>query len=62
MQFIRNNSVVLHFQLFSSIKFDRMSAAFGRTIDEVESSVVNLIQTGAIQGHVDNQKKVGSLA
>lgn len=37
-----------------------MSLAFGWTIEEVEQHVVNLIQSGAIQGRVDSQNKVGT--
>jgi len=55
---IRNWAVILYFQPFASIKLDRMSAAFGWTIDEVEHHVVNLIQSGGIQGRVDSQNKV----
>jgi len=59
---IRNSAVVLYFQPFASIKLDRMSAAFGWTIEEVEYHVVNLIQSGHIQGRVDSQNKVSSLS
>jgi COP9 signalosome complex subunit 1 len=50
--------VVLYFQPFATIKLDRMSTAFGWTIEEVEHHVVNLIQSGNIQGRVDSQNKV----
>ena len=55
---IRNWAVVLYFQPFATIKLDRMSAAFGWTIEEVEYHVVNLIQSGNIQARVDSQNKV----
>ncbi|KAJ3498717.1 hypothetical protein NLJ89_g10181 [Agrocybe chaxingu] len=55
---IRNWAVVLYFQPFATIKLDRMSAAFGWTIEEVEQQVVNLIQSGLIQGRVDSQNKI----
>jgi len=55
---IRNRAVVLYFQPFATIKLDRMSAAFGWTIEEVEYHVVNLIQSGDIQGRVDSQNKI----
>jgi COP9 signalosome complex subunit 1 len=55
---IRNWAVVLYFQPFATIKLDRMSAAFGWTIEEVEYHVVNLIQSGDIQGRVDSQNKI----
>lgn len=50
--------MVLYFQPFATIKLDRMSTAFGWTIEEVEYHVVNLIQSGNIQGRVDSQNKV----
>ncbi|KAF4613096.1 hypothetical protein D9613_010813 [Agrocybe pediades] len=55
---IRNSAVVLYFQPFASIKLERMSAAFGWSIEEVEYHVVNLIQSGDIQGRVDSQNKI----
>jgi COP9 signalosome complex subunit 1 len=48
----------LYFQPFATIRLDRMSAAFGWTVDEVEAQVVALIQNGSIQGRVDSQNKV----
>ncbi|CAK5279986.1 unnamed protein product [Mycena citricolor] len=55
---IRNWAVVLYFQPFASIRLDRMSGAFGWTVEEVEEQVVLLIQSGSIQGRVDRQNKV----
>jgi COP9 signalosome complex subunit 1 len=55
---IRSSAVVMYFQPFASIKLERMSAAFGWTIEEVEYHVVNLIQAGDIQGRVDSQNKI----
>ncbi|KAF7986122.1 hypothetical protein HWV62_41567, partial [Athelia sp. TMB] len=55
---IRNRAIVLYFKPFSSIKLDRMSAAFGWTVLEVEKHVVALIQSGDIQGRVDSQNKI----
>ncbi|KAF9469456.1 G protein pathway suppressor 1 [Collybia nuda] len=55
---IRNWAVVLYFQPFATIKLDRMSAAFGWTVEEVEQHVVALIQSGSIQGRVDSQNKI----
>ncbi|KAF8153316.1 26S proteasome subunit RPN7-domain-containing protein [Crassisporium funariophilum] len=55
---IRNWAVVLYFQPFATIKLERMSAAFGWTMEEVEHHVVNLIQSGDIQGRVDSQNKI----
>jgi len=39
-------------------QLDRMSEVFGWTVDIVEQHVVNLIQSGEIQGRVDSQNKV----
>lgn len=58
---IRNKAVVLYFQPFSSIKLDRMSSAFGWTVDDVEQNVVALIQSGDIQGRVDSQNKASRI-
>ena len=58
MNLIRNSAVVLYFQPFATIKLDRMSVAFGWTMEEVEQHIVNLIQSGTIQGRVDSQNKV----
>ncbi|KXN81035.1 COP9 signalosome complex subunit 1 [Leucoagaricus sp. SymC.cos] len=55
---IKNSAVVLYFQPFASIKLGRMGEAFGWTVDMVEQHVVNLIQSGEIQGRVDSQNKV----
>jgi COP9 signalosome complex subunit 1 len=55
---IRDWAVVLYFQPFSSIKLQRMSQAFGWTIEEVEEHVVASIRSGAIKGRVDKQNKV----
>jgi hypothetical protein len=57
---IRNWAVVLYFQPFATIRLDRMSTAFGWTVEEVEEQVVGLIQSGEIQGRVDSQNKVRS--
>ncbi|KAK0484432.1 26S proteasome subunit RPN7-domain-containing protein [Armillaria novae-zelandiae] len=58
MNAIKNRAVVLYFQPFSSIRLDRMSQAFGWSVDETESQVVTLIQSGDIQGRVDSQNKI----
>ncbi|KAG6839785.1 hypothetical protein C0991_011700, partial [Blastosporella zonata] len=55
---IRNWAVVLYFQPFATIKLGRMSKAFGWTVEEVEKNVVQLIQSGKIQGRVDSQNKI----
>ncbi|KAG1764552.1 26S proteasome subunit RPN7-domain-containing protein [Suillus occidentalis] len=55
---IRNVAVVLYFQPFQTIRLDRMSTAFGWTVDEVEKEVVALIQSGRIQGRILKARKV----
>ncbi|TRM67147.1 G protein pathway suppressor 1 [Schizophyllum amplum] len=55
---IRNWAVKLYFQPFQSIKLDRMSAAFGWSVEEVERQVVRLIQNGEISARVDSQNKI----
>ncbi|KAF8064961.1 26S proteasome subunit RPN7-domain-containing protein [Lyophyllum atratum] len=55
---IRNWAVVLYFQPFATIKLERMSKAFGWTVEEVERHVVQLIQARSIQGRVDSQNKI----
>jgi COP9 signalosome complex subunit 1 len=58
MNLIRNSAIVLYFQPFATIKLERMSAAFGWTVEDVERHVVALIQSGDIKGRVDSQNKV----
>ncbi|KAI0795680.1 26S proteasome subunit RPN7-domain-containing protein [Abortiporus biennis] len=55
---IRNHALVLYFQPFTSIKLERMSAAFGWTVEYLEQQVVALIQSGDIQGRVDRKDKI----
>lgn len=38
-----------------------MSKAFGWNVETVEEHVVNLIQSGEIQGRIDSQNKVSSM-
>jgi len=59
---IRARAVVLYFQPFATIRLERMSAAFGWTVEETEREVVALIQRGEILARVDSQNKVGVLA
>lgn len=59
---IRNRALVLYFQPFSSIRLDRMSAAFGWTVEYLEGQIVALIQAGEIHGRVDRQNKVSLLS
>jgi PCI domain len=55
---IRSRAVVLYFQPFATIRLERMSAAFGWTVEYTESEVVALIQRGDILGRVDSQNKI----
>ena len=55
---IRARALSLYFQPFSTIHLERMSAAFGWTIEETEKEVVSLIKRGEILGRVDSQNKV----
>ncbi|KAJ7704454.1 hypothetical protein B0H17DRAFT_1326592 [Mycena rosella] len=45
-------AVVLYFRPFASIKLERMSGAFGRSVEDVEDQVVALIQSGSIHGRI----------
>jgi len=55
---IRARAVVLYFQPFATIRLERMSAAFGWTVEDTEREVVTLIQRGDILGRVDSQNKI----
>ncbi|KAI0060391.1 hypothetical protein BV25DRAFT_1807315 [Artomyces pyxidatus] len=55
---IRARALVLYFQPFATIRLERMSAAFGWTVKEMEKEVVSLIQRGEILGRVDSQNKI----
>lgn len=55
---IKNRALVLYFQPFASIRMERMSQAFGWTVEQLEEAVVGLIQSGEIQARVDKQNKV----
>ncbi|KAH9162359.1 26S proteasome subunit RPN7-domain-containing protein [Lactarius sanguifluus] len=55
---IRARAVVLYFQPFATIRLERMSAAFGWTVEDTEREVVALIQRGDILGRVDSQNKI----
>ncbi|GBE83515.1 G protein pathway suppressor 1 [Sparassis latifolia] len=55
---IRSRALVLYFQPFASIKLERMSTAFGWTIEELEEQVVSLIQAGEIKARIDRQNKI----
>ncbi|THH14785.1 hypothetical protein EW146_g5592 [Bondarzewia mesenterica] len=55
---IRSRAVVIYFQPFATIRLERMSAAFGWSVEETEKEVVALIQRGDILGRVDSQNKI----
>ncbi|TBU25696.1 PCI-domain-containing protein [Dichomitus squalens] len=55
---IRSKALVQYFQPFASIKLERMSQAFGWSVDELEQQVVQLIQAGEIKARVDRQNKI----
>ncbi|KAI0767344.1 PCI-domain-containing protein [Fomes fomentarius] len=55
---IRSKALVQYFQPFASIRLERMSQAFGWSVDELEQQVVNLIQSGEIRARVDRQNKI----
>jgi COP9 signalosome complex subunit 1 len=55
---IRDKCLVLYLKPFASIKLERMSAAFGWSVDDVEKAVVGLIQSGEIKARVDSLNKV----
>ena len=58
MNLIRSKALVLYFQPFASIRLERMSQAFGWSVDDLERQVVSLIQSGEIKARVDRQNKV----
>ena len=43
MNLIRSKALVLYFQPFASIRLERMSQAFGWSVDDLERQVVSLI-------------------
>ncbi|KAH9929081.1 PCI-domain-containing protein [Epithele typhae] len=55
---IRSKALVQYFQPFASIRLERMSVAFGWTVEDLERQVVSLIQSGEIKGRVDRQNKI----
>jgi len=55
---IRNRALVLYFQPFASVHLDRMAAAFGMDMAELEGSIVKLIEDGLIKARIDSQNKV----
>lgn len=55
---IRARALALYFQPFSTIRLERMSTAFGWTIEETEREIVTLIRSGDISGRVDSQNKI----
>ncbi|KAI0697628.1 PCI-domain-containing protein [Cerioporus squamosus] len=55
---IRSKALVQYFQPFASIRLERMSQAFGWSVEELEQQVVSLIQSGEIKARVDRQNKI----
>lgn len=55
---IQNRALILYFQPFATIKLERMSQAFGWSVERLEQQIVHLIQKGDIQARVDRQNKV----
>ncbi|TFY61636.1 hypothetical protein EVG20_g6986 [Dentipellis fragilis] len=55
---LRARALVQYFQPFSTIRLERMSAAFGWTVEQTEKEVVKLIQRGEILARVDSQNKI----
>ncbi|KAF8523719.1 G protein pathway suppressor 1 [Hysterangium stoloniferum] len=55
---IRDRALVLYFQPFQSIRLERMSEAFGMSVEEIEQHVIRLIQDGSIKARVDSQNKI----
>ncbi|KAK7683842.1 hypothetical protein QCA50_013218 [Cerrena zonata] len=55
---IQNRALILYFQPFATIKLERMSQAFGWTVERLEQQIVHLIQKGDIQARVDRQNKI----
>lgn len=55
---VRSRALVLYFQPFATIRLERMSVAFGWSVEELEQQVVTLIQAGEIQARVDRENKV----
>jgi COP9 signalosome complex subunit 1 len=56
-QLIRNRSLVLYFQPFTTVRLDKMAQAFGLALPELEALVVSLIQEGQIKARIDSQNK-----
>ncbi|KAH8112809.1 26S proteasome subunit RPN7-domain-containing protein [Phellopilus nigrolimitatus] len=55
---IRDRALVLYFQPFATVKLQKMAAAFGLEVKEIEMLVVGLIQSGNIKGRVDSRNKI----
>lgn len=58
IQMIRSRAVALYFQPFATVKLEKMSVAFGWSVDETERQVVRLIGEGEVKGRVDRLNKV----
>ncbi|THH02120.1 hypothetical protein EW145_g6799 [Phellinidium pouzarii] len=55
---IRDRALVLYFRPFATVKLEKMGAAFGLTVEELERLVVGLIQSNSIKGRVDSRNKI----
>jgi len=55
---VRGKAMVQFFSPFSAMGMDRMAEAFGVTIQELESELVNCISSGHIPAQIDSHNKV----
>ncbi|KAG8922261.1 hypothetical protein FRC01_014268 [Tulasnella sp. 417] len=57
-QQIRNRALVLYFQPFATVHLERMAAAFGMELADMEANIVKLIEEGLIKARIDSQNKI----
>ncbi|KAG8943297.1 hypothetical protein FRC04_002977 [Tulasnella sp. 424] len=57
-QQIRNRALVLYFQPFATVHLERMAAAFGMELTDMEANIVKLIEEGLIKARIDSQNKI----
>jgi COP9 signalosome complex subunit 1 len=57
---IRKRAADLYFQPFASVQLEKMGAAFGVSVTEMERMAVELIQEGRIKARVDSTNKVSA--
>merc|ERR550525_1061565 len=55
---VRGKAMVQFFSPFSAMGMDRMAEAFGVTVQELESELVNCISSGHIPAQIDSHNKV----